>query len=124
MQYVATDEVMLGGWQSNAIVTLEPGESFNVNLGLDQANVGLSRGNTQRPNWIHTPSAHCSLKDYIRNNRYNNGGASCSDATAYAIPPVGTCGKTGRNALNGPGCSNVTVATCGLVHERDSRPPR
>ena len=31
----------LGGWQANTIVTIQSGEPFNVNLGFDQANVGL-----------------------------------------------------------------------------------
>jgi hypothetical protein len=101
---------VLNGWQANAIVTLQSGEPFNVNLGFDQANVGQPRGNLERPNWIHTPSSHCSLKDYIRNNGYNNGGASCIDATAYAIPAVGTFGNTSRNTLSGPGYSNVNFS--------------
>ena len=100
----------LGGWQVNAIVTIQSGEPFNVNLGFDQANVGLPRGNTQRPNWVHAPSAHCSLNDYIKNNGYNNGGTSCIDASAYSIPAVGTYGNTHRNTLSGPGYSNVNLS--------------
>jgi hypothetical protein len=100
----------LGGWQANAIVTLQSGEPFNVALGFDQANVGLPRGNVQRPNWVHKPSAHCSLHDYIRNNGYNNGGTSCIDATAFAIPDLGTYGTSRRNSIHGPGFSNVNFS--------------
>jgi hypothetical protein len=100
----------LGGWQTNAIVTLQSGEPFNVNLGFDQANVGLPRGNVQRPNWIHKPSSHCSLHDYIKNNGYNNGGTSCIDATAFAIPNLGTYGTSRRNSIHGPGFSNVNFS--------------
>jgi hypothetical protein len=100
----------LGGWQANAIVTLQSGEPFNVALGFDQANVGLPRGNVQRPNWVHKSSAHCSLHDYIRNNGYNNGGASCIDATAFAIPDLGTYGTSRRNSIHGPGFSNVNFS--------------
>lgn len=101
---------IVGGWQANAIVTVQSGEPFNVNLGFDPANVGSPRGNLERPNWVHKPSSHCSLKDYIRNNGYNNGGTSCIDATAYAIPTVGTFGNTSRNTLDGPGYSNVNFS--------------
>jgi len=100
----------LGGWQTNAIVTLQSGEPFNVNLGFDQANVGLPRGNVQRPNWIHQPNSHCSLHDYIKNNGYNNGGASCIDATAFAIPALGAYGTSRRNSIHGPGFSNVNFS--------------
>jgi hypothetical protein len=100
----------LGGWQTNAIVTLQGGEPFNVNLGFDQANVGLPRGNVQRPNLLHKAFAHCSLNDYIRNNGYNNGGTSCIDATAFSIPDSGTYGDSGRNSIHGPGYSNVNFS--------------
>jgi hypothetical protein len=100
----------LGGWQANTIVTLQSGEPFNVALGFDQANVGLPRGNVQRPNWVHKPSFHCSLHDYIRNNGYNNGGTSCIDATAFAIPALGTYGTSRRNSIHGPGFSNVNFS--------------
>jgi hypothetical protein len=100
----------LGGWQANTIVTLQSGEPFNVTLGFDQANVGLPRGNVQRPNWIHQPSAHCSLHDYIRNGGYTNGGTSCIDATAFAIPDLGTYGTSRRNPIHGPGYSNVNFS--------------
>jgi hypothetical protein len=81
-----------------------------VTLGFDQANVGLPRGNVQRPNWIHQPSAHCSLHDYIRNGGYTNGGTSCIDATAFAIPDLGTYGTSRRNPIHGPGYSNVNFS--------------
>ena len=81
-----------------------------MNLGFDQANVGLPRGNVQRPNWIHKPSSHCSLHDYIKNGGYNNGGTSCIDATAFAIPALGTYGTSRRNSIHGPGYSNVNFS--------------
>lgn len=101
----------LGGWQANAIVTLQTGEPFNVNLGFDNANVGLPRGNVQRPNVLRgNPMAHCSLHDYIRNNGYANGGTSCIDATAFAIPNPLTYGNSRRNSIHGPGYSNVNFS--------------
>lgn len=96
----------LGGWQTNAIVTLQSGEPFNVNLGFDNANVGLPRGNVQRPNWVHKPTnTHCSLRNYINNNA-----TSCIDATAFALPAPGTYGNSRRNSIHGPGYSNVNFS--------------
>jgi hypothetical protein len=92
----------IGGWQANAIVTVQSGTPYNVNLGFDNANVGLPRGNVQRPNWIHKPIAHCSLKNYIDGNS-----TSCIDATAFALPAPGTYGTSRRNPLTGPGYNNV-----------------
>ncbi len=57
----------LGGWQVNAIVTLQTGLPYNVYLDNDQANVSQPNGNVQRPDWIHLPSAKCTAKFYINN---------------------------------------------------------
>ncbi len=57
----------LGGWQINAIVTLQTGLPYNVYLDNDQANVSQPNGNVQRPDWMHLPSANCTAKFYINN---------------------------------------------------------
>ncbi len=101
---------VLGGWQTNAIVTVQSGEPFNVNLGFDNANVGLPRGNVQRPNVLHTAFAHCSLDDYIKNAGYSNGGTSCIDAKAFVLPAPGTYGNSRRNSIHGPGYNNVNFS--------------
>lgn len=91
---------ILGGWQTNAIVTLQTGKPFNVNLGFDNANVGLPRGNTQRPNWTYKATTHCSISNYIHQT-------TCIDGAAYSIPDPGTYGNARRNQLHGPGLNNV-----------------
>ena len=50
----------LGGWQVNAIVTLQTGMPYNVYLDNDQANVSQPNGNVQRPNWVHAPLPHAA----------------------------------------------------------------
>ena len=90
-----------GGWQANAIVTVQSGEPYNVNLNFDNANVSQPRGQTQRPNWIHKPSAKCGLKDWI--NLAGGAATSCIDTTAFAIPAQYTFGTSHRNPLYGPG---------------------
>jgi hypothetical protein len=95
----------LGGWQANTIVTLQTGIPVNVVLGFDQANVTQPRGNLERPNWVHAPSAHCSLKNYIAGNT-----TSCIDITAFSVPAPYTFGNEGRDTLPGPGLSNVNFS--------------
>ncbi len=80
----------LGGWQLNAIVTLQTGLPYNVYLDNDQANVSQPNGNVQRPDWLHLPSAKCSAKFYI-----NNPTGSCVDGSAFTYPALFTFG-TGR----------------------------
>ena len=95
----------MGGWQTDAVVTLQTGQPYNVNLDFDQANISQPRGNAQRPNWIHAPRAKCSLKNYIAGNA-----TSCIDTTAFAIPDRYTFGTARRNSLYGPGYSNVNFS--------------
>jgi len=95
----------LGGWQADAVVSLQSGEPYNVNLNFDQANISQPRGNAQRPNWAHKPTAKCSLKNFINGNS-----TSCIDTTAFAIPAQYTFGTSHRNPLSGPGYSNVNFS--------------
>jgi hypothetical protein len=95
----------LGGWQLNAIVTLQTGIPYNVYLDNDQANVSQPNGNVQRPNWVHLPSANCTTKAYIRNP-----GGSCIDGSAFEYPAQFTFGSGHRNPLYGPGFENVNAS--------------
>jgi hypothetical protein len=95
----------LGGWQLNAIVTLQSGLPYNVYLDNDQANVSQPNGNVQRPNWVHIPSAKCTTKAYI-----NNPAGSCIDGSAFTYPAPFTFGNEGRNPLYGPGFENVNAS--------------
>jgi hypothetical protein len=101
----AIERVALGGWQANAIVTLQTGEPYNVNLGWDLANISLPNGNTQRPNYVYKPTAHCSLSTYMKGNV-----TPCIDANAFSIPDPYTFGTSARNPLHGPGYSNVNFS--------------
>jgi hypothetical protein len=94
----------LGGWQLNDILNLQSGEPFNVSLGYNSA--GFDQG-TERPSYVHKPSANCSLKTYIAGNV-----TSCIDIGAYVLPVARynangslnyAFGNTSRNTLHGPG---------------------
>jgi len=107
----------LGGWQVNTILNLQTGMPYTVALGYNSA--GLDQG-TQRPSWVHRPSANCSLKNLINGVNGSAASGSCIDLSAYTLPVAPTTlvpgstavasfnyafGNTARNVLHGPGFS-------------------
>lgn len=95
---------VLGGWQANAIVTLQTGEPFNVGLTSDIANAGNE--GTQRPNYVHAGHNDCSTSTIIK----NGSGASCIDVTAYSTPALYTYGNVHRNDQFGPGLNSTNLS--------------
>jgi hypothetical protein len=95
---------MLGGWQANAVVTLQSGEPFNVALSTDIANAG-NQG-MQRPNYVHAGRNTCSTSTLIKYG-YN---ASCIDITAYSTPALYTYGNVHRNDQFGPGLNSTNLS--------------
>jgi hypothetical protein len=106
----------LGGWQLNDIVNLQTGTPFNVVLGYNSA--GLDQG-TERPSWVHKPSATCNSKAALLAGSSTTA-PSCIDTTAYTLPVAPETvkvaggvttitafnyayGNTSRNTLHGPG---------------------
>jgi outer membrane receptor protein involved in Fe transport len=82
----------LGGWQTNAIVTLQSGFPFNVTSPGDPANTGRT---SERPNVTGAVFSNCGdghLVNCISNN--------------FAVAPF-AYGNFGRNVLFGPGLYNV-----------------
>jgi len=107
----------VGGWEVAAVVNGQTGTPFNVNLSYNSAN--MSQG-TQRPSWVHTPSANCSLKNYISGNQ-----SSCIDTSAYTLPANITAGayafgNTTRNTLHGPGLTyeNLSLMKNFPIHDQ------
>ncbi|MDX1983381.1 MAG: TonB-dependent receptor [Bryobacteraceae bacterium] len=88
---------LLGGWQINGIFTWAAGRPFNVVSGTDRA---LSGAGTQRPNLVGNPFLDTgrAKSDLIRQYFL---------PSAYALPPVGSFGNSGRNTLTGPGSYNL-----------------
>jgi len=93
-----------GGWQVNAIETLQTGSPINVTMsvpGNGWANVGdPSQG--ERPNFVHHYKLHCN-KQAILSEPYGTNTVSCADSTAYSAPTEYTYGNLHRNDLYGPG---------------------
>jgi hypothetical protein len=84
----------LGGWQTNAIITIQSGYPFTVTVPGDPANTGVG---SQRPNLLKTATTNCG-SGHLTN---------CIDASAFALPAQYTYGNAGRNILRGPGLTNV-----------------
>ncbi len=91
-------EGVLGGWRVNAILTVQSGAPFTVNLGSDRANIGA--GPAQRP-------------DQLRDPNLPGGGRTADrwfDTGAFALQAPFTFGSAPRNGVVGPGYANVDLA--------------
>ena len=84
----------IAGWQVNGIWTSQSGYPFNVTIPGDPANVGFQ---SQRPNLLKQPTADCGAGKLT----------NCISADAFALPTAFTFGNTPRNALRGPGFTNI-----------------
>lgn len=91
-------ETLLGGWRVNAIVVVQSGAPFTVNLGVDQANVGA--GPAQRPDQERDPNLPRAERSPDR----------WFDTDAFALPAPFTFGSARRNSVLGPGFANVDLA--------------
>ncbi|HET8549905.1 MAG TPA: carboxypeptidase regulatory-like domain-containing protein [Bryobacteraceae bacterium] len=112
---IAKRSRLLGGWQTHGVWTFQTGRPFTVALlpDLDNSNTGRSTlgfGANDRPNVAGDPRAGARSP------------ARWFNTAAFAIPPRGQFGNSGRNALDGPGLATVnasvlkdTAVTEGLV---------
>jgi hypothetical protein len=93
---------LLSGWQTYGVITLQSGRPFTVALlpEFDNSNTGISNlgflGN-DRPNLI----GPAKLDNPTPERWFNT--------AAFAIPPFGSFGDSGRNILDGPGYQNVNL---------------
>ena len=94
---------LLTGWQTFGILTLQSGRPFTVMLlpEIDNSNTGrsiLGFGYNDRPDLVGDPQLSDSDPD-----RWLNAGA-------FAIPPRGNFGSSGRNVVDGPGFQNLNAS--------------
>lgn len=100
----AVTEKLIGGWQLNAIITLQSGLPFTPVL----ANNGLNNGNYQLPNRIGDGSLPESQRTI---QQWFNTSISPSDPNrAFDLPPAYTFGNSGYDILRGPGLATVDFA--------------
>lgn len=91
---------VLGGWQTNGILSIQSGGNFNVVSGQDRALAGVG---TQRPNLVGNPHLDTSRSRNELLNLYFN-------PAAFALPALGEYGNSGRNTMIGPGRWNLDFA--------------
>ena len=95
--------ILIRGWETHGIVTLQSGRPFTVALLSEIDNSGTGRsilgfGNNDRPNLVGNPE----LSSGTTSQWFNT--------SAFAFPAPGTFGNAGRNILDGPGFQNVNVS--------------
>lgn len=84
------------GWMASAIFTVQSGFPFSPQLGYNPTGSGDSR-NPVRPNW--NPNFHGTL--------YPRTAAQYFNPAAFLPPATGTLGNVSRDALTGPGLSEL-----------------
>ena len=105
-QYLDDDNwgsVLLSGWETAGIITVQSGRPFTVALLSEIDNSGTGRsilgfGANDRPNLVGNPE----LSNPTTGQWFNT--------SAFAFPAPGTFGNAGRNILDGPGFQNVNVS--------------
>ncbi|MEW6320510.1 MAG: carboxypeptidase regulatory-like domain-containing protein [Acidobacteriota bacterium] len=85
---------LAGGWHVDGILTLQSGQPFTVTVGAFDPVLGISN---KRPHQLADP-----LRDVPQGFAFN--------PAAFAAPPVGELGRTGRNTLRGDGYTNLDLA--------------
>lgn len=85
----------VGGWEAAGIINYSSGTPFTVNVGYLAPWLGPGRFGPLRTNLIGNPCAGCGSRDSWARTGYFN-------KSAYATPPTGTFGNSGRNSLVGP----------------------
>ena len=91
-------EALAGGWRVNAIIILQSGAPFTVNLGQDRANIGS--GPAQRPDQIGDPSLPADQRS--ADQWFNT--------AAFALQAPFTFGSAGRNSVFAPGLASVDLS--------------
>lgn len=86
---------LLDGWRLNAVLLVQSGAPFTVNLGVDQANIGA--GPAQRPD----QSGDANLPGGERT------AARWFDTAAFALQEPFTFGNAPRNSVLGPGHASL-----------------
>ena len=90
---------VLGGWETNGIVTFESGGWLNFTSGRDNSGSGV---NGDRADLVGNPFLSTSRsRDELVRAYFNTG--------AFAQNAAGTFGTVGRNIMRGPGLANVDL---------------
>jgi hypothetical protein len=88
---------ILGGWQTNGVMTLQSGFPFGATLAADQANVGQG---TQRADIVSAPTVNCGSGRLVQ----------CVSISSFALPQLYTYGSSPRNFMTGPGIATFDMS--------------
>lgn len=100
---------ILGGWQTNGIITLQSGTPFSV---LDGTNRSLDGVGSDRADLVGSTDLYTSDSRGRRIAQYFN-------TSDFAINAFGTYGTSGRNILRGPGLATVNFSVFKNVRIRE-----
>ena len=100
-------KLLTNGWQINSLINLHSGQPFTVYNSEDTSGTDE---NAQRVNLIGNPFA--GVSHTFTKASATNGGATEQwvNPAAFAEPAAGTLGTMQRNALRGPGYSDVDLS--------------
>jgi outer membrane receptor protein involved in Fe transport len=87
----AAVRALAGGWQVSGILTAQSGIPVSPIYTFDQDRDGTT-DNEQRPNWAPGVTGTSPVSD-----------TQLFDPLAFVLPPIGSRGNVGRNAIDGPG---------------------
>ncbi|MEW5975313.1 MAG: TonB-dependent receptor [Acidobacteriota bacterium] len=95
--------MLLSGWQTFGIVTIQAGRPFTVALlsEIDNSNTGRSSlgfGANDRPNVVANPKLETRTPE------------RWFDTEVFRFPAYGSFGNAGRNILEGPGLQNINAS--------------
>ena len=93
-----TAELLAAGWRLNAILTVQSGAPFTVNLAQDIANIGS--GPFQRPDRIGAPNLSAGQRS----------AAEWFNTAAFALQAPFTFGSAPRNSVFAPGFAVVDLS--------------
>ena len=97
-------ELLIGGWQTNGIVSWTTGPPFNPIVGGDPA--GIDGDGTLRPNRIangNLPSSQQKISRWF-------------DTSAFVAPPPYTFGNSGRDILIAPGYFDMDASLFKIIN--------
>jgi hypothetical protein len=97
-------DLVIGGWQMNAILTMQAGLTFTPVLAAN----GLNNGNFQLPNRIgdgSLPSSQRTIQQW-----FNTSISPSDPKRAFDVPALYVYGNSGYDILRGPGLQTVDLA--------------
>ncbi|HKZ79898.1 MAG TPA: TonB-dependent receptor [Pyrinomonadaceae bacterium] len=93
-------DLFLGGWELNSIITARSGTPFNPIISFNNSNDG-NTDNIQRPDWAPGATPESAVTGGVEHY---------FSASAFVPPPAGQFGNVGRNVLTGPGLFTVDLS--------------